>query len=67
MNNSNSQSSTRKKMNWYTLSMATALLVCPLKGAAQNSSPTPVQIVVLDECDPTTFNKPTAIRGIGPL
>jgi plastocyanin len=59
MNNSNSQSSTRKKMKWYTLSMAAALLVCPLKGAAQNSSPTPVQIVALDECDPTTFNKPT--------
>jgi hypothetical protein len=39
--------------------MAAALLVCPLKGAAQNSSPTPVQIVALDECDPTTFNKPT--------
>jgi hypothetical protein len=59
MNNSNTQSSARQKMKWYTVSMLGALLVCPSKGAAQNSSPAPVQIVALDECDPTTFNKPT--------
>ena len=59
MNGSNSRESTKQKMNWYTLSMIAALLICPLKGAAQDhplTPPTPVQIVVLDECDPTTFN-----------
>ncbi len=43
-------------MKWYTLSMIAAVLVCPLKGAAQDNPPAPVQIVALDECDPVTFN-----------
>ena len=49
MNSSNSRESTKQKMNWYTLSMIAALLICPLKGAAQSNPPTPVQIVALDE------------------
>jgi plastocyanin len=37
---------------------AALLFVCPSRGAAQSSSPAPVQIVALDECDPKTFNQP---------
>jgi plastocyanin len=66
MNDRNSHDSTGSKMKWYTVIMIGALLVCPLKGAAQsqnksekNDTPTPVQIVALDECDPKTFNMPT--------
>jgi plastocyanin len=56
MNASNSRVSTGYKMKWYTAGMIAALLGCPLKGAAQDDPPTPVQIVALDECDPVTFN-----------
>ena len=56
MNGNNSVLSTRHKLTWYTLAVAATLLFCPLRGAAQDGSPTPVQIVALDECDPTTFN-----------
>ncbi len=64
MNGSNSRESTGRKTKWYALSIIIALLVCPLKGVAQDDPPTPVQIVALDECDPTTFNvKPPA--GVG--
>ena len=72
MNGSNSRESTKQKMNWHTLSMIAALLICPLRGAAQTNPPTPptpVQIVALDECDPTTFNADPKAKenpGLGP-
>jgi plastocyanin len=51
-----------RKTTWYGIGMiATALLLSPLRSAAQEVSPTPVQIVALDECDPTTFNDPKAL------
>jgi plastocyanin len=59
MKASNSRPSNSHKMNWYTLGMAAALLLCPLRGAAQDAPPTPVQIVALDECDPVSFNAST--------
>jgi hypothetical protein len=66
MNGNISRESTKQKMNLYTLSMIAALLICPLKGAAQGNpqtAPTPVQIVALDECDPTTFNADPKAKG----
>jgi hypothetical protein len=63
MNGSNSRESTGRNTKWYALSIIAALLVCPLRGAAQSQnvvekadSPSPAQIVALDECDPVTFN-----------
>src|SRR4029077_18953710 len=56
------------KMKWFTITliMTAALLAYPLKGAAQNDpSPTPAQIVALDECDPDTFNAPAPAPGPG--
>jgi plastocyanin len=72
MNGSSAGQSTRPRMMWYTLSMVAALLFCPFRGAAQDdAAPTPVQIVALDECDPTTFNASTdpntkPMPGLGP-
>ena len=72
MNGSNSRESTKQKMNWHALSMIAALLICPFRGAAQTNPPTPptpVQIVALDECDPTTFNADPKAKenpGLGP-
>jgi plastocyanin len=63
MNGSNPHPSAKSKTKWYIIvATAAALLACPLKGAAQDDpAPTPVQIVALDECDPTTFNAPSAL------
>jgi plastocyanin len=72
MNGINSRESKKQKMNWNTLSVIAALLICPLTSAAQSNQttpPTPVQIVALDECDPTTFNadpKAKVNPGLGP-
>jgi plastocyanin len=52
----NSQKSTQSKWTWYAIGLVAALLACPGKGSAQTAPPTAVQIVALDECDPTTFN-----------
>jgi plastocyanin len=46
-------------LKWYGAAAITAALVlCPTRGAAQSDSPTPVQIVAVDECEPTSFNDP---------
>ena len=72
MNGINSRESKKQKMNWNTLSVIAALLICPLTSAAQSNQPAPpapVQIVALDECDPTTFNadpKAKVNPGLGP-
>jgi len=50
-----------RKLKWYAFFAVAALLFSPLKGAAQDAPPTPVQIVALDECDPATFNAPNAL------
>jgi plastocyanin len=65
MNNRNPHESTKSRMKWYALSMVAGLLVCPLKGAAQDQPHTPVQIVAVDECDPTTFNADPKHGGVG--
>jgi plastocyanin len=60
MNGNTSVPSTRHKMKWCTIGMIAAVLFfCPARSAAEDESPTPVQIVALDECDPTTFNADT--------
>src|SRR5262249_12678381 len=47
-----------RKVKWYgAAAAATAMLFVPSRGAAQNS-PTPVQIVAVDECEPASFNAP---------
>jgi plastocyanin len=47
----------RHTMPWYVVgAVAAALMICPAKGAAQEESRQAVQVVALDECDPTTFN-----------
>jgi plastocyanin len=59
MNGSNSGQAIRQNLKWFAGSMMgalAALLVCPVRGAAQDGPLAPVQIVALDECDPTTFN-----------
>jgi plastocyanin len=78
MNGCNSRGLKKQKMNWYKLSMIAAVLIGPLTSAGQSKQPTPqtlptpptpVQIVALDECDPTTFNAdPNAKEnpGLGP-
>jgi plastocyanin len=51
-----------RKIKWYgAAAMAMTILFAPARGAAQ-SSPTPVQIVAVDECDPQSFNDP-AVAG----
>ena len=53
----------KHKTSSYALAIIALLLVCPIKGAAQNykgapqDDSNPVQIVALDECDPESFNK----------
>lgn len=60
MNERSFQQSKSSGKKWLVAGIGAALLlVCPSRGSAQSSSPAPVQIVALDECDPTTFNKPT--------
>jgi plastocyanin len=60
MSDRNFRESAGPKLKWYGVGIiAAALLVCPLRGAAQDDSPASVQIVALDECDPVTFNAPT--------
>lgn len=60
MNELSFQQSKSSGKKWLMAGMGAALLlVCPSRGSAQSSSAAPVQIVALDECDPTTFNKPT--------
>ena len=55
-------------MRFLTIRLLTTLLIAPLTlwvapaALAQEDTATPVQIVALDECDPTTFNAP-----VGPL
>jgi plastocyanin len=69
MNDNNSRETTKLKVKWHGLSMMAALLACPLLAAAQDVPPTPVQIVALDECDPTTFNADPNSKtdpGLGP-
>jgi len=67
MTASNSRPSAIHKTKWstVTLILTAALLACPLKGAAQQDdpSPSPAQIVALDECDPETFNAPAPAPG----
>src|SRR6476660_3538772 len=51
-----SNSCTTTTLKWSgAVAIAGALLLCPARGKAQSESPTPVQIVSVDECDPTTF------------
>lgn len=59
MNELSFQQSKSSGKKWLMAGIGAALLVCPSRGSAQSSSAAPVQIVALDECDPTTFNKPT--------
>jgi plastocyanin len=62
MNGTNFLEAATRKMKWYAVGMVVAaMLLCPFRGTAQEVSPTPVQIVALDECDPTTFNGPKAL------
>jgi plastocyanin len=57
MNCRNFDVSTTPKMKWYGLGLLTAaLLIGPAKSVAQDAPPTPVQIVALDECEPSSFN-----------
>jgi plastocyanin len=54
-----SNSCTTTTLRWSgAVAIAGALLLCPARGKAQSESPMPVQIVAVDECDPTTFNAP---------
>jgi plastocyanin len=47
----------KQTMPWYVVgAIAAALMICPIKSAAQEEGRAPVQVVALDECDPTTFN-----------
>jgi plastocyanin len=56
-------------MRFPTIRFLATLLIAPLTlwfvpapaALAQEDRPTPVQIVALDECDPATFNAPTAV------
>lgn len=69
----NSHESTNHKRIWYGVAIVAALLVCPrigsaqeAKSAPQNHSQNPVEIVALDECDPSTFNAAPKDGGLGP-
>ncbi len=50
---------TTTTLKWYgAAAIAAVLLLSPARGTAQSDSPTPVQIVAVDECDPASFNDP---------
>ncbi len=64
MHTSTFEKKTKRKIDWHKVIALIGFLTCPLTVFAQNykepvqdtPQTTPVQIVALDECDPTTFN-----------